>query len=322
MGAVRPRSREHRSARLEDARRVKGVLDAPHEEVAARPAGPSGEARSKVVGPLDAAGATDHAGPEEQRFGVAKYVLVITRDLYARDAARDVAGEGAEGLEPDGGVRERGHRRQRKRDPHERAVHRPSRELAETIELIREVAGLPSARRDLAATVVHRPAYGGLASARLDRELPVRAFAPCDDAGVDARRPADECVGGDERVGRAAEPYDDALGGGRHRKHLEGRLEDHTERSEGSDEELVEVVSRDVLDDASSRADDRAVGEGDLRPDEEIAHAAVARSPESVRVRRDDSSDRGLARVRRIERDELARAAQRRPQIRPRPAGR
>jgi len=109
-------------------------------------------------------------------------------------------------------------------------------------------------------------------------------------------------VRGTERIRRTVEPRDEPVALLRKGEHLERRLDDHAEGPKRSDEELVEVVSRDVLDDASTRARDRSVRESGAGPDEKIAHPAVAGSPETIRVRGNDPSDRRGVRVRRVER--------------------
>jgi hypothetical protein len=91
-----------------------------------------------------------------------------------------------------------------------------------------------------------------------------------------------------ERVRAAREPGVRARADGRHRQDLERALDQHAERAEGADEELVEVVARDVLHDAAAGVRDGAVAENGRRADEQVPNAAVTGSPETGAVRRDD----------------------------------
>src|SRR5207247_646051 len=94
---------------------------------------------------------------------------------------------------------------------------------------------------------------------RLDRKNPRALRASLNDARVDPRRRTDDRVRGTERIRRTVEPRDEPVALLRKGEHLERRLDDHAEGPKRSDEELVEVVSRDVLDDASTCARVRSV---------------------------------------------------------------
>ena len=75
-----------------------------------------------------------------------------------------------------------------------------------------------------------------------------------------------------------------------------------------SDEELAEVVARDVLHDAAARAYDVAVGEGDLHAEHVRARRAVAVRLRAARAGRRHAAERRQAQVRRVEREPLPRA--------------
>ena len=244
--------------------------------------------------------------------------------MYADDSARRVGDKRGEAFEPRGSLRERGRCGQRKRGPNERAVDRPRRKLAHLAELVSELVRLALPSRDLAAGVVHRSFHRGRASARLHRESPGGSLAALDDARLDPRGPADDRVCRCERVRRTDKPRDEPIAGGRDREDFERGLNDHAKRAERSHEDLIEVVSRHVLDDAPARPRDRPVGERDARPDEQIAHGAITSPPDAIGVRGDHASDGRLIGVRGIQRQELTRARENSGHVRdahPRPHG-
>ena len=72
-----------------------------------------------------------------------------------------------------------------------------------------------------------------------------------------------------------------------------------------ADEELAEVVARDVLHDAPARPDDAPVGERDAHPDHVRARRAVAERLRAAHPRRRHPAERRAPRARRVEREPL-----------------
>jgi hypothetical protein len=95
---------------------------------------------------------------------------------------------------------------------------------------------------------------------------------------------------------------------GRSRQDLERALDEDAERAEGADEELVEVIARDVLHDAAAGPRDGAVAEDGRCTDEQVADPAVPGAPESGAVRRYDPADRRRIGVRWVDGQELSGA--------------
>ena len=94
----------------------------------------------------------------------------------------------------------------------------------------------------------------------------------------------------------------------RARAQFECEFEYEAERAVASDEELAEVVARDVFDDAAARANDTTVGEGDAHAEHVCARRPVAVSLRAARAGRSHAAERRARPVRRIEREPLARA--------------
>src|SRR5205085_3711058 len=89
---------------------------------------------------------------------------------------------------------------------------------------------------------------------------------------------------------------------------LEGECEYEAERAVASDEELAEVVARDVFDDATARADDAPVGERDAHTEYVGTRRAVAMRLRAAQASRRHAAERRACPARRVEREPLPRA--------------
>ena len=96
----------------------------------------------------------------------------------------------------------------------------------------------------------------------------------------------------------------------------EHRLRDDRERAERSRGELRQVVARDVLDHLAAALRERAVGQCQRDPDDQVAERAEARHERPVVARGEDPADRGALRPERVEGEALPVLGQRRLQPR------
>ena len=85
------------------------------------------------------------------------------------------------------------------------------------------------------------------------------------------------------------------------------RARDDAERAFGADEQLLQIVTRVVLEHLVQRAQDGPVGEHGLETEHEVAHHAEADHLIAARVRRDVAADRARAARAEVEREEVAR---------------
>ena len=94
------------------------------------------------------------------------------------------------------------------------------------------------------------------------------------------------------------------------RPELHGRLDDHSERPEGADEELGQVVAGDVLDHLAAALDERARRRDHGHADEEIAARSVEVTPRTGRIARENAAERRFVGMRWVEREPLAAPAE------------
>ena len=107
----------------------------------------------------------------------------------------------------------------------------------------------------------------------------------------------------------------------RQRPQLHRRLDDHAECAVRADEELGQIVARDVLHDLAAALHDGAVRGHDRHADQEIAGRAVEMAPRPASVRREHPADGRAVGVGGIERQPLAAAPERRLERRDRHSG-
>ncbi len=101
----------------------------------------------------------------------------------------------------------------------------------------------------------------------------------------------------------------------RERVQAHGHLGDHREGSHRSGEELGHVETGHVLDDLAAAATDRAVGEHEAGPDDEISRRAEPGSQRSARRGGDDAADCRRITVRGIEHEPLPEPRGRRERL-------
>ena len=165
-----------------------------------------------------------------------------------------------------------------------------------------EPAHLGALPVDLLGNAVHADQEPGATLARADRAERL-AVEQLERGGHEVR--AHDRARGAARVLQVVESRDDEAVDVGARAELHRRLHDDAERAERADEELRQVVARDVLHDLAAAAHEGPVGHDHGEPDEQVARGAVQMPARSRGIAREDAAERRALGPGRVERQPL-----------------